>query len=162
MSGFSGTDLSRELNCAGKRFAIVASRFHNVIVDQLLVGALDAIAQTGGDPEDVVVLRCPGAWELPQIAAQLLDKNFDAIIALGCVVRGATAHFDFVAGQAASGLGALAQRSSVPILFGVLTTETIEQAVERAGSKAGNKGFEVALAAIEMIAVFEQISELAG
>lgn len=149
-----------QLSSSGRRFAIVASRFNELIVDRLVEGALDAIERTGGRREDVTLVRVPGAWELPQVARRLADKPFDAIIALGCVIRGATAHFDYVAGQAASGLSAAAQESRVPIIFGVLTTENIEQALERAGTKAGNKGFDAAMAAIELASLYAQIEKL--
>src|SRR5579859_7752577 len=127
----------------GARFGIVASRFNHFIVDRLLEGALDALVRHGGASENVVVVRVPGAWELPAVARRLAASGeVDAVIALGAVIRGATPHFDYVAGESTKGLAAAAHGSSVPVILGVLTTETIEQAVERAGSKQGNKGWD--------------------
>jgi 6,7-dimethyl-8-ribityllumazine synthase len=138
----------------GARFAIVASRFNHFIVDRLVEGAIDAFVRHGAQTENVTVVRVPGAWELPLIARRLAaSKKVDAIVALGAVIRGATPHFDYVAGEAAGGLSAAAQTSHIPVVFGVLTTETIEQAVERAGTKAGNKGWDAAVSAIEMVAL---------
>ena len=131
------------------RFAIVASRFNSFVVEPLVAGALDAITRTGGNPDEVTLVRCPGAWELPQVVAAVARAGqVDAIIALGAVIRGSTPHFDFVAGEAAAGVARAA--GEVAISFGVLTTDTIEQAIERAGTKAGNKGWEAALTVIEM------------
>ena len=136
------------------RFAIVASRFNHFIVDRLVEGALDALARHGADMERAVVVRVPGAWELPLVVRRLAASGkIDAIIALGAVIRGSTPHFDYVAGEAAGGLASAAQHGSVPIVFGVLTTETIEQAVERAGTKHGNKGWDAAVSAIEMVSL---------
>ena len=140
------------LSAHGLRFAIVASRFNGLIVEPLIAGALDAIARSGGDADAVTVVRCPGAWELPQVMRKVIARGgVDAVIALGAVIRGATPHFDYVAGEAAHGIAAAAVASDVAVSFGVLTTDTIEQALERAGTKAGNKGFDAALAAIEMV-----------
>ena len=137
---------------AGARFAIVASRFNHFIVDRLVEGAIDALRRHGATMANVTVVRVPGAWEMPGIAARLArTKKFDAIIALGAVIRGSTPHFDYVAGEAASGIAAAAAATGVPIAFGVLTTDSIEQAVERAGTKAGNKGWDAALSAIELV-----------
>ena len=139
------------LSADGFRFAIVASRFNGLIVEPLVTGALDAIVRSGGSVEDVTIVRCPGAWELPQVVRRVLARGgFDAVIALGAVIRGATPHFDYVAGEAARGIAGAAATSDVPLSFGVLTTDTIEQALERAGTKAGNKGFDAAMAAIEL------------
>jgi 6,7-dimethyl-8-ribityllumazine synthase len=142
------------LSAAGLRFAIVASRFNSLIVEPLVAGALDAITRTGGDPDAVMIVRCPGAWELPQVVRMVCERaeheRLDAVIALGAVIRGATPHFDYVAGEAARGTSAAALATHVPVTFGVLTTDTIEQALERAGTKAGNKGFDAAMAAIEL------------
>src|SRR5215207_3554985 len=139
------------LSAAGLRFAIVASRFNGLIVEPLVAGAIDAIVRTGGDAEAVTIVRCPGAWELPQVVRAVLARGgIDAVIALGAVIRGATPHFDYVAGEAAKGVSAAAATASIPVVFGVLTTDTIEQALERAGTKAGNKGYDAAMAAIEM------------
>ena len=144
----------------GAKFAIVASRFNHFIVDRLVEGAIDALVRHGAQAENVTVVRVPGAWELPLIARRLATKGkVDAIVALGAVIRGATSHYDHVAGEAAGGLAAAANASSVPIVFGVLTTETIEQAVERAGTKAGNKGWDAAVSAIEMVALARALDD---
>jgi 6,7-dimethyl-8-ribityllumazine synthase len=138
----------------GARFGIVASRFNHFIVDRLVEGAVDALVRHGAQAQNVTVVRVPGAWELPLIARRLAaSEKLDAVIALGAVIRGATPHFEYVAGEAAGGLAASAQASAVPIVFGVLTTETIEQAIERAGTKAGNKGWDAAVTAVEMVAL---------
>jgi 6,7-dimethyl-8-ribityllumazine synthase len=144
----------------GARFGIVASRFNHFIVDRLVEGALDALARHGAQSDGVTVVRVPGAWELPFIARRLAaSKKVDAVIALGAVIRGATPHFDYVAGEAAGGLSAAAQSSDVPVVFGVLTTETIEQAIERAGTKAGNKGWDAAVTAIEMVGLSRALAD---
>lgn len=146
------------LSAKGLKIAIVAARFNAFIVERLVAGALDAIVRTGGSADDVTVVRCPGAFEIPQVARQVVEAGgHDAVICIGCVIRGATPHFDYVAGEAAKGVGQLAQSARVPVVFGILTTDTIEQAVERAGTKAGNKGFDAAMAAIEMTSVFDQL-----
>ena len=146
------------LSAAGMKFAIVASRFNALIVEPLVSGAIDAIVRTGGNEADVAIVRCPGAWELPQVVRQVVARGgFDAVIALGCVIRGATPHFDYVAGEAAKGIAGVAAQTDVPISFGVLTTDTIEQALERAGTKAGNKGYDAAIAAIELVNLFKAL-----
>ena len=138
------------LSAAGLRFAIVASRFNGLIVEPLVAGALDAIRRCGGDADATLLVRVPGAWELPQVARAVVARGgVDAVIALGAVIRGSTPHFDYVAGEAAKGLAHVAANSDVPVIFGVLTTDTIEQALERAGTKMGNKGFDAAMSAIE-------------
>jgi 6,7-dimethyl-8-ribityllumazine synthase len=138
----------------GSRFAIVASRFNHFIVDHLVSGALDAIARHGGDLKKTTVVRVPGAWEIPLVAQRLTDsEKVDAVIALAAVIRGSTPHFDYVAGEVAKGVAQAALGSGVPVTFGVLTTDTIEQAVERAGTKAGNKGWDAAMSAIEMVSL---------
>ncbi len=142
------------LSAAGLRFAIVASRFNSLIVEPLVAGAIDAIVRTGGSDAAITVVKCPGAWELPQVVRQVLARGkVDAVIALGAVIRGSTPHFDYVAGEASRGVAGAAyelEAGGVPVTFGVLTTDTIEQAIERAGTKAGNKGFDAAMAAIEL------------
>jgi len=152
------------LSAAGLRFAIVASRFNALIVEPLIAGALDAIVRSGGDAEAVTIVRCPGAWELPQVVRKVVARGgIDAVIALGAVIRGATPHFDYVAGEAAHGIAAAAATASdVAVSFGVLTTDTIEQALERAGTKAGNKGFDAALAAIELATLFRRLGAQSG
>jgi 6,7-dimethyl-8-ribityllumazine synthase len=153
------TTIEGTMSAAGMRFAIVASRFNGLIVDSLVTGAVDAIVRSGGNADDVTIVRCPGAWELPQVVRRVVDRGgFDAVIALGAVIRGATPHFDYVAGEAARGIGGVAGTSAIPISFGVLTTDTIEQALERAGTKAGNKGFDAALAAIELANLYRSLA----
>lgn len=134
------------------RFAIVASRFNHFIVDRLVEGALDALHRHGVKEEHITITRVPGAWELPWAAKKLAQGGrYAAVIALGAVIRGATPHFDYVAGQATSGLGQVMRETGVPVGFGVITADTIEQAIERAGTKAGNKGWDAAMAAFEMV-----------
>ena len=144
----------------GARFAIVASRFNHFVVDRLVEGAVDALVRHGADAKNVTVVRVPGAFELPLVVRRLAaSKKVDAVIALGAVIRGDTPHFDYVAGEAAKGIGAAAAASDVPIAFGVLTTESIEQAVERAGTKQGNKGWDAAVSAIEMVSLLRALAE---
>ncbi|MGD0679493.1 MAG: 6,7-dimethyl-8-ribityllumazine synthase [Polyangiaceae bacterium] len=144
----------------GARFAIVASRFNHFVVDRLLEGALDALRRHGTQDANIVVVRVPGAWELPIIARRLSTADkFDSIIALGAVIRGSTPHFDYVAGEAAKGLAGAAHANPIPIVFGVLTTDTIEQAIERAGTKQGNKGWDAALSAIEMVSLARALDD---
>ncbi|HWO25733.1 MAG TPA: 6,7-dimethyl-8-ribityllumazine synthase [Kofleriaceae bacterium] len=146
------------LSAVGLRFAIVASRFNGLIVEPLVAGAIDAIVRSGGDAEAITIVRCPGAWELPQVVRRVAARGgVDAVIALGAVIRGATPHFDYVAGEAARGIAGAAAASEIAVSFGVLTTDTIEQALERAGTKAGNKGFDAALAAIELATLFRAL-----
>jgi 6,7-dimethyl-8-ribityllumazine synthase len=147
------------LGAAGLRFAIVASRFNGLIVEPLIAGAIDAIVRSGGDPDAITIVRCPGAWELPQVVRRVVARGgVDAVIALGAVIRGSTPHFDYVAGEAARGIAGAAAASEIPVSFGVLTTDTIEQALERAGTKAGNKGFDAALAAIELATLYRALA----
>ncbi len=135
----------------GKRFGIVVGRFNELIGGKLLEGALDALVRHEVAPEDMTVAWCPGAFEIPLVAKRLAASGgVDAVICLGAVIRGATPHFDYVAGEVAKGVAAVGLETGVPVIFGVLTTDTIEQAIERAGTKAGNKGFEAAMTAIEM------------
>jgi 6,7-dimethyl-8-ribityllumazine synthase len=152
------TTIEGTLSAAGLRFAIVASRFNGLVVEPLIAGAVDAIVRTGGDDDGITIVRCPGAWELPQVVRQVVARGgVDAIVALGAVIRGATPHFDYVAGEAASGIARIAAASDIAISFGVLTTDTIEQALERAGTKAGNKGFDAAMAAIELATLYRAL-----
>jgi len=142
----------------GRRFGIVVSRFNDFITRPLLTGARDCLLRHGVADDAIEAVWVPGAWEIPPTLAILARTGrFDALIALGCVIRGATPHFDFVAGQAASGVAAVAAAHDVPVIFGVLTTETIEQAIERAGTKAGNKGWDAALAALEMAELYDTL-----
>lgn len=145
---------------SGLRIAIVSTRWNDFIVDRLVAGARDTLKRSGVDDGSIDHAIAPGAFEIPFIARGLaLTKRYDAIIALGCVIRGATAHFDYVAGEAASGIAAASAATGVPITFGVITTDTIEQAIERAGTKAGNKGAEAAQCAIEMANLASAIKE---
>lgn len=141
------------------KVAVVISRFNSFINESLLEGALDALKRVGQVKDDnITLVRVPGAYELPLVARRLAEsKKFDAIVALGTVIRGGTAHFEYVAGEASSGLGKVAMEVEIPVAFGVLTTENIEQAIERAGTKAGNKGAEAALVALEMYNLLNQI-----
>jgi 6,7-dimethyl-8-ribityllumazine synthase len=149
-----GDLLARDL-----RIAIVAARFNDAIVENLVRGAIDALVRHGASERQIEVIRVPGAFDLPFIARRVaMAKRADAIVALGCVIRGATPHFDYVAGQCASGIARAADDSGVPIAFGVLTTDTIEQAVERAGTKAGNKGADAAMVALEMANLLRRLA----
>lgn len=148
------------LNAAGLRFAIVATRWNDFIVDRLIDGARTALRQHGVDEAQVDIVMAPGAYEVPFVARKAAATNrYDGVIALGCVIRGATPHFDYVAGEAAAGVAKAAADTGVPISFGVLTVDTIEQAIERAGTKAGNKGAEAALACLETINLCKSIEE---
>ena len=139
------------LDAKGLKFAIVVGRFNSFVTDHLLEGALDGLKRHGAGVDDVDVYRVPGSWEMPVVAAELARaKKHDAIICVGAVVRGETPHFDYVAGNAASGLAHITTETGVPVAFGVLTTNTFEQAVDRAGGKSGNKGYDAACTAIEM------------
>ena len=149
-----------QLTAAGLKFAIVVSRFNSFISERLLGGALDALARTGGQPDDIEVVKVPGSWELPVVVRELArQKRHDAIICLGAVIRGDTPHFDYVAGEAVKGIGHVAAESGVPVAFGVLTCNTLEQAIDRAGAKSGNKGFDAAMAAIEMANLMRQLRQ---
>jgi 6,7-dimethyl-8-ribityllumazine synthase len=140
-----------DLTAAGLKFAVVVSRFNSFVTDRLLAGALDTIKRSGGSDGAVDVVRIPGAWEFPvTVRAIAAQKKHDAIICLGAVIRGDTPHFDYVAGEAARGIAQAAADTSLPIVFGVLTTNTLEQAIDRAGGKGGNKGADAAMTAIEM------------
>lgn len=150
--------LREELLAPGRRFAVVVSRFNPEITEEMLESARACLLQHEVAEDDVEVFRVPGAWELPQAARAVVDEGaHDAVIALGCVIRGETPHFEYVAGEAARGLGEVARSGSVPVAFGVLTTETGEQARERADRERGNKGREAALAALEMLVVMDRI-----
>jgi 6,7-dimethyl-8-ribityllumazine synthase len=140
-----------DLKADGLRFAIIVSRFNSFITDRLLAGALDAIERLGGKVADIDIVRIPGAWEFPlTVRTVAARKQYDAILCLGAVIKGDTPHFDYVAGQAASGIASASAETGIPVAFGVLTTNTVEQAIDRAGAKSGNKGFDAAMTAIEM------------
>jgi 6,7-dimethyl-8-ribityllumazine synthase len=140
-----------QLAAGGLRFAIVVSRFNSFITERLLSGAMDALTRTGADTSQIDTVKVPGAWEIPLVAAELARQHrYDAVICLSAVVRGDTPHFDYVAGEAAKGIAHASAETGVPVAFGVLTTNTLEQAIDRAGGKGGNKGFDAAMTAIEM------------
>ena len=140
-----------QLSAAGLRFAIVVSRFNSFITERLLAGATDALTRTGADADAVDVVKVPGSWEVPLIAGELARQHrYDAIICLSAVIRGETPHFDYVASEAAKGVAHASTDTGIPIAFGVLTTNTLEQAIDRAGAKGGNKGFDAAMTAVEM------------
>jgi 6,7-dimethyl-8-ribityllumazine synthase len=146
-----GAVIEGDLSAKGLRFAIIVGRFNSFISDRLLAGALDALTRSGCAEENITVVRVPGSWEMPVVARELAKaKRHDAIIAIGAVIRGDTPHFDYVASEMARGLADVARETGVPVGFGVLTTNTVEQAVDRAGVKGGNKGFDAAISAIEM------------
>jgi len=143
---------------SGARFTIVASRFNDFIVDRLIAGATDALVRHGVEPGRITLVRVPGSFEIPIACSKIASKGkADAIIALGCVIRGATPHFDHVAGEVSKGVASVSLSTGVPIAFGVLTTDSIEQAVERAGSKMGNKGWDSAISAIEMVSLLRAL-----
>jgi 6,7-dimethyl-8-ribityllumazine synthase len=147
-----------DLSAVGMRFAIVTARWNAVITDRLLQGALDALYRSGAAKADVEIVRVPGAWEVPSAARTLAEsKRFDAVITLACLIRGETAHYEAIYNEVARGIGQSQQETGVPHAFGVLTCETLEQALDRAGIKAGNKGFEAAVAAIEMVSIQRKI-----
>ena len=150
--------LEGKLDAGGLRFGIIVGRFNSFISERLLEGAIDALIRHGGDDKNIHVARVPGAFEIPLAARKLADSGkYDAIICLGAVIRGSTPHFDYVASEVSKGVASVSLDSGVPIAFGVLTTDTIEQAVERAGTKAGNKGFEAAVTAIETANLFKAL-----
>jgi 6,7-dimethyl-8-ribityllumazine synthase len=149
-----------DLSATGMRFAIVVARWNAVITDRLLQGSLDGILRSGGKRADIEIVRVPGAWEIPDAARKLAEtKRFDAVITLGCLLRGETAHYEAIYNEVSRGIGQSQQETGVPHAFGVLTCETLEQALNRAGIKAGNKGFEAAVAAIEMVSIHRKIEE---
>jgi 6,7-dimethyl-8-ribityllumazine synthase len=147
-----------DLSAAGLRLAIVVARFNSFVTERLLSGCLDALRRSGAKMADVELVKVPGSWEMPVVVRALARKErFDAIICLGAVIRGDTPHFDYVAGQAAGGLARIAAETGIPVAFGVLTTNSVEQAVDRAGGKSGNKGFDAAMTAIEMANLLRNI-----
>ncbi|MEJ2671914.1 MAG: 6,7-dimethyl-8-ribityllumazine synthase [Deltaproteobacteria bacterium] len=151
-------NLEGKLNAAGLKFALIVSRFNAFITERLLEGALDCLRRQGADEDSLTLVRVPGAWEIPVAAKRLAQPPaYDAIICLGAVIRGSTPHFDYVAAEVSKGIAQVSLESGVPIGFGILTTDTLEQAIERAGTKAGNKGFAAAEAAIEMVNLFKEL-----
>ena len=147
-----------KLIAEGKKFAVIVSRFNDFITEKLLSGALDALVRSGTADEDIEVVRVPGAFEIPLVAKKMAKtKRFDAVICLGAVIRGSTPHFDYVSAEVSKGIALVGMESETPVIFGVITTDTIEQAIERAGSKAGNKGWSAAIDAVEMANLLEII-----
>lgn len=148
------------LDASGATFALVVSRFNDLLTGRLAEGAIDCLLRHGAREEDLTVVKVPGAWELPFAAHRIAAaKKADAVIALGVLIRGATPHFDYIAAEAAKGLAQASMTTGVPVSFGVLTTDTLEQALERSGSKAGNKGWQAAQAAIEMVRLYKALAE---
>jgi len=146
------------LEAKGKKFGIVVSRWNQFIVNKMLDGALDALKRHGSEDKDISIAYCPGAFEIPLVAQKMANtKKYDAIIALGAVIRGATPHFEYIANEVTKGIAKITLDTDIPVILGVLTTVTIEQAIERAGSKSGNKGFEAAMSAIEMSSLLKSI-----
>lgn len=147
-----------QLTAKGQKVAIVAARFNEFITSKLLGGALDAFVRHGGSEEDITIAWVPGAFEIPVIAKKMANSGkYDAVLCLGAVIKGATAHFDMVANETTKGIAQASMQSGIPIMFGVLTTDTIEQAIERAGTKSGNKGFDSMVSAIEMANLMKQL-----
>jgi 6,7-dimethyl-8-ribityllumazine synthase len=152
--------LEGKLIAKGLKFGIVLSRFNNFISERLLEGALDALRRSGAEEGDCVVARVPGAFEIPLAAKKMAKgKRYDAVICLGCVIRGATPHFEYIATEVTKGIASLTLESEIPISFGILITDSIEQAIERAGTKVGNKGFDAAMSAIEMANLLKEIGK---
>jgi 6,7-dimethyl-8-ribityllumazine synthase len=151
-------NIEGSLSAQGIRFGLVVSRFNDFIGQKLVEGAVDCIVRHGGSADQITVIRCPGAFELPSVSRKAaLSGKFDAIITLGVIIRGSTPHFDVIAAEATKGIAQVGMETMIPVSFGVLTTENLEQAIERAGTKAGNKGFDAAMAAIEMVNLYKQL-----
>lgn len=152
------TTIDGQLSAAGHRYGIVVSRFNGLITRQLLDGALDCLRRHGANDNAITVVHCPGSFEIPQVALQLAQAgDVDGIICLGCVIQGETPHFEYIASEVARGVGQVGLTTGVPTSFGVLTTETLEQALERAGAKAGNKGWDAAMTIMELVNVTKQL-----
>ncbi|MBF0201727.1 MAG: 6,7-dimethyl-8-ribityllumazine synthase [Desulfamplus sp.] len=148
------------LGADGKKFGIIVSRFNDFITERLVGGALDALLRSGASDGDITIVKVPGAFEIPLVAARMAAmKKYDALICLGAVIRGATSHYDYVCAEVSKGIASVSLETGVPVIFGILTTDTIEQAIERAGTKAGNKGFDAALSAIEMANLMADMKE---
>ncbi|HOP62897.1 MAG TPA: 6,7-dimethyl-8-ribityllumazine synthase [Spirochaetota bacterium] len=147
-----------KLDASGLKFGIIVSRFNEFITSKLLGGAVDCIKRNNGDEENVTVAWVPGAFEVPSMAKKLVQtKKFDAVICLGAVIKGSTPHFEYVSSEVSKGVAQVGMSADIPVIFGVLTTDSIEQAIERAGTKSGNKGFDAAMSAIEMANIFKQL-----
>jgi 6,7-dimethyl-8-ribityllumazine synthase len=152
--------LESNLLAEGKKFAIIVGRFNDFITEKLVNGAVDALVRTGARDTDISIVKVPGAFEIPLIAKKMVEKNqYNAVICLGAVIRGATPHFDYVSAEVTKGVAMVGLESGTPVIFGVITTDTIEQAIERAGTKAGNKGWSAAMAAVEMANLIEVVDQ---
>ncbi|KAA3636770.1 MAG: 6,7-dimethyl-8-ribityllumazine synthase [Calditrichaeota bacterium] len=154
----SYTSYEGQLNAKGKKFAFVVSRFNNFLTDKLLEGAIDCIKRHGGDEKNISVAYVPGAFEIPYAAQKLVAKDdVDAVVCLGAIIRGSTPHFDYIANESSKGIAKLGLDHGKPVIYGMVTADTLEQAIERAGTKAGNKGWDAASAAIEMVSLYDSI-----
>jgi 6,7-dimethyl-8-ribityllumazine synthase len=152
--------LEAKLLAEGKKFALIASRFNDFITDKLVSGAVDALLRSGARDEDIDIVKVPGAFEIPLLAKKMAAKaRYDAIICLGAVIRGATPHFDYVSAEVSKGVAMVSLEADIPVIFGIITTDSIEQAIERAGTKAGNKGWSAAMSAIEMANLTEVVQQ---
>ena len=152
--------LEGKIDAKGLKFGLVVSRFNDFINDRLLGGALDALTRNGADGKDLSVVKVPGAFEIPLAAKKMANSGtYDAVICLGCVIRGATPHFEYISAEVAKGIAKVSLESGIPVSFGVITADNLEQAIERAGTKSGNKGWDAALSAIEMINLFNTMEE---
>ncbi len=152
-------EIEGQLQVRGARFALLVARFNSFVVESLLAGAVDCLKRHGAEAQDLEIVRVPGAFEMPLVAKRLAaSKKYDAIIALGAVIRGGTPHFEYVAGECTKGLASVGMEYDIPVAFGVLTVDSIEQAIERAGTKAGNKGVEAAMSAIEMVDLLKRLA----
>jgi len=148
------------LNAEGKKFVIIASRFNDFITDRLVSGAVDALVRSGASDQDIDLIKVPGSFEIPLVAKKTAENGaYDAVICLGAIIRGATPHFDYVSAEVSKGIAMVSMESSVPVIFGVITTDTIEQAIERAGTKAGNKGWSAAISAVEMANLIDMLKK---
>jgi 6,7-dimethyl-8-ribityllumazine synthase len=152
--------LEGKLLAENKKFALVVSRFNDFITDKLVGGAIDALMRSGASDADIEIVKVPGAFEIPLIAKKMAEKGiYDAVICLGAVIRGATPHFDYISAEVTKGIAMASMEAGIPVIFGILTTDTIEQAIERAGTKAGNKGWSAAIAAVEMANLMELVDQ---
>jgi 6,7-dimethyl-8-ribityllumazine synthase len=151
-------EIHGELNATGKKFALVVSRFNDFLTSKLKDGAIDCLVRHGAKDDDIAMVWVPGSFEIPQVAARLADADkYDAVICLGVLIRGQTPHFEYIASEVAKGIGRIAMEKSMPVVFGVVTAETLEQAIERSGTKHGNKGFQAALSAIELADLYGKL-----
>lgn len=152
--------LEAKLNAEGKKFALVVSRFNDFITDKLVSGAIDALVRCGAKDEEIDLVKVPGSFEIPLVAKKMAEKGvYHAVVCLGAVIRGDTPHFDFICAEVSKGIALVSMETKVPVLFGIITTDTLEQAIERAGAKAGNKGWHAAIAAVEMANLIEVVDQ---